>query len=234
MMEKPMKEFIANEINFVAEQNGGVERELKKKLGTIFIKTDISIRAYLVRVQYSNVDEMHVALCIKSDGNFNDALLNQCVQVFKSIFNSSVHLDILYLSDAQEKKVRQLCCPFYTSDDFRIAIPDFYLSSSEGYYLNDVPISCYKRKRLDGPHKDGYILCDIDPPIIGQPYGLGSLDIDQVIIASRFEGISLFPIIEWPAYVHLARPLVQQIQLKDSIEKNDIELIAWAEINNKK
>lgn len=225
-----MKEIIENQIKFIGEQDGVVERELKAKLNNVFLQSSDSIRAYLVRVQYSNSTEINVTLCIKSDNDFNETLLGECSRIFESIFKRGEHLDILYITDAQERKIRELCCPFYTDNNFRITTPDFYLSSSEGYDLGDAPISCYKRKRLYGAHKEGYILCDIEPSIIGQSYGLGSQDIDQIIIANRFEGMSLFPIKEWPTYVHVARPLIQNISMKDSIEEGDSELIAWAEI----
>jgi len=105
---------------------------------------------------------------------------------------------------------------------------DFYLSSSEGYGL-ETPRACYRVRSLGGRSTDDYLLVRIDPPIIGQPYGLGGKDIDMVILANRHSGTSLFPVSEWPLSVHVAR-IVNKLDQKQTIEENDIESIVWAEI----
>jgi hypothetical protein len=107
--------------------------------------------------------------------------------------------------------------------------PDFYLASSEGYNLEE-PRRCFSIKRLRGPHRDDYLLVRIDPPIIGQPYGLGGQDIEKVIVATRFKGDSIFPITEWPVYVHVARFLSGDPEEYDFIHMSDLEEIAWAEL----
>lgn len=106
---------------------------------------------------------------------------------------------------------------------------DFYLSSSEGYDLGN-PRKCYRIKRLQGDTRDDYLLIRIDPPLIGQEYGLGGQDIDEVIVAARYKGDSLFPIVEWPAFVHVARILVDNPGHRDIIHSDELEEIAWAEL----
>ena len=118
--------------------------------------------------------------------------------------------------------------PFYVSKNYLTMIPDFYLVSSEGYGLEQ-PVACFKRKHLRGNHPDGYLLCDIQPALIGQHYDLGSKNIKQLVLATRHQGYSLFPIIEWPAYVHVALPL-SDIAMNDYIQEADIKLIAWGEL----
>ena len=109
--------------------------------------------------------------------------------------------------------------------------PDFYLSSTEGYGL-ETPRACFRIKRLKGRSYDDYLLVKIDPPIFGQAYGLGAEDIDYVVLAVRYVKTSLFPISEWPLYVHVARLLCDtDIADKTSLEEKDIELIGWGEIN---
>jgi len=73
------------------------------------------------------------------------------------------------------------------------------------------------------------MLCEIDPPIVGQPYGLGGQDIHRVVIASRHSGHSIFAISDWPAYVHVARLARNISDDKFAIAENDIESIGWAE-----
>ena len=108
------------------------------------------------------------------------------------------------------------------------ASPDFYLASSEGYGL-ERPRRCFPVRRLQGDRRGDLLLVRIEPPLLGQPFGLGNRDIDEIIIATRHVGESLFPIQRWPAYVHVARVLVP-IQGRIVIHDNEMESIAWAEL----
>jgi hypothetical protein len=78
------------------------------------------------------------------------------------------------------------------------------------------------------------MLCDIQPPLIGQAYGMLSKDIFQLVFASRHQGYSLFPIKKWPAYVHVALTMKDNFNSFDIINDSDIKLIAWAELYNNK
>ena len=106
--------------------------------------------------------------------------------------------------------------------------PDFFLASSEGYGL-EVPRRCYRIRRIFGRNGDDYLLVRVDPPIIGQRYGLGGQDIDRVVLATRHEGESIFPIASWPAYVHVAR-VIREPGEHDTMAVEDLESIGWAEL----
>jgi len=108
-------------------------------------------------------------------------------------------------------------------------LPNFYLASSESYNLSE-PRKCYTIKRISGQYRDDYLLIKIDPPIIGQLYGLGDQDIDKVIVATRHEGFSLFPITKWPVYVHVARLLIDNPESREKIYSKEIKEIGWAEL----
>ena len=107
--------------------------------------------------------------------------------------------------------------------------PDFFLASSEGYRL-DEPRSCKRVKRLCSDTRDDLLLIKIEPPLIGQPYGLGGQDIDTLLIATRHKGDSLFPITEWPLFVHVARLLIDNPEDQEIIYDKEFESIAWAEL----
>jgi hypothetical protein len=107
--------------------------------------------------------------------------------------------------------------------------PDFYLASTEGYGLEE-PHRCWRLKRLATSQRDDLLLVRIDPPLPGQKYGLGNRDIEMVLVAPRHHGTSLFPIAAWPVYVHVARPLVEAPQLRQSLGSEELEEIAWAEL----
>jgi hypothetical protein len=106
--------------------------------------------------------------------------------------------------------------------------PDFFLASSEGYGLEE-PRRSYRLRRMGGRSGDDYLLVRIDPPIPGQRYGLGAQNIDRVVLATKHEGQSLFPISSWPAFVHVAR-LLREPRDGDTLTREDLEEIGWAEL----
>lgn len=107
--------------------------------------------------------------------------------------------------------------------------PDFYLASTEGYEMEE-PRCCWRVRRLATANRDDLLLVKIDPPLSGQKCGLGERDIDLVLVATRHQGSSLFPIAEWPVYVHVARPLVDDPELREKFQEDQFEAIAWAEL----
>jgi len=107
--------------------------------------------------------------------------------------------------------------------------PDFFLASSEGYGLEE-PRRCWRVKRVATDKRDDLLLVTIDPPLLGQDYGQGSRDLDLVLVATRHEGASLFPVNEWPVFVHVVRPLITNPQDRDMFRKGEYESIAWAEL----
>lgn len=78
--------------------------------------------------------------------------------------------------------------------------------------------------------RDDYLLVRIEPPIIGQRYGLGGRDIDCVLLATRHEGASLFPIREWPVFVHIARLRIEHPEDRDEVNDDELSSIMWGEL----
>lgn len=107
--------------------------------------------------------------------------------------------------------------------------PDFFLASSEGYRLEE-PRSCKRIKRVSSDNRDDLLLVKVEPPLIGQPYGLGGRDIDTLLVATRHKGDSLFPVKEWPVFVHVARLLIENPEEREQIHDNEFESIGWAEL----
>lgn len=109
-----------------------------------------------------------------------------------------------------------------------MSAPDFYMASSEGYI--DEPRRCWRVKRLATEHRDDFLLVRVNPPILGRVKGQSIHLLDLVLVATRHEGRSLFPITEWPVFVFVARPLVGDPQLRDHLRADETQLIAWAEL----
>lgn len=216
-------------VRFVAEQVGVPEDELKSAIVRQWLDEgeERRLRAYLARVAYARGTDTSIALCLASDRDADERLIEAAAAAFRGISGQREHLDIFFVDERQERRLRKVCCPFFSSA--RAAAPDFWLRSSEGYDLEDAR-ACYKERRIRGGHPDGYMVCEIGPPIIGQRYGLGARDIDRVVFASRHEGVSLFPIVEWPAYVHVGRLSAPMAEDEFALEDDGLRVIAWAEL----
>lgn len=227
---KQLESFTASKVRFVAEQVGISENDLKDEIVRMFKDHSRVHRAYLAQVDYGKAKYFDVALCIFLEHGDDETLANDIASLFRCMFGPHEHLDILFLSDSQESELRKVCCPFFTSNDYRFGRPDFYLTSTEGYNLEQIR-ACYKRQRLLGDHPDGYMICEIVPTILGQPFGLGTQHIHEIIIASRHAGYSIFSVKEWPVYVHVARLTSDAVSDKFVITEGDIESIGWAEIH---
>ena len=216
-------------INFIAEQNGNVEQKFKEKITTFLSKVSPSTRAYLCRVSYSyriDPENFGVALCIltESDMDMQDAIRAGVSSIFHEMFSNHEHLDIIFLDEVLEAEIRKVCRPFVFTGDF-----DFVLASSEGYELED-PRTCVSKQWFDGDHRDGYLLVSVNPPIIGQKFGLGGQDIYEVVLAARHRGCSLNPVAEWPTAVHVALPSTDFRAKSNRVRKGDLHLIGWGEI----
>jgi hypothetical protein len=74
------------------------------------------------------------------------------------------------------------------------------------------------------------MLVEVEPMLIGQPFGLGDRDISRLILSTRHRGYTLYPVTEWPAHVYVTRILDDTVLQTLSFTKEQVELIAWAMI----
>jgi hypothetical protein len=107
---------------------------------------------------------------------------------------------------------------------------DFFLSCAGEYKPLTAPRACWTKARLRNEIRDDYMLIEIKPPLIGQPFGHADKDITQLIISTRFQGDTLYPISQWPLSVYVSRILDETILRRLSFKKNQVELIAWGMI----
>ena len=111
-----------------------------------------------------------------------------------------------------------------------MATPDFFLSAAGEYKPLSQPRACWTKARLRDPVRDDYMLIEIDPVLIGQPFGLGDKDVSRLILSSRHQGYTLYPVTEWPSHVYVTRILDEAVLQTLSFSKGQVELIAWAMI----
>ena len=113
-MQKPMEQGTSTTVNFLAEQDGSPERDLKRMLADTFAHLGSVNAAYLARVDYGCPSEQHVALCIVTDEADPVEVVEAASSVFQSMFNSDAHVDILPLSDGEQSRISLVCRPFFT------------------------------------------------------------------------------------------------------------------------
>lgn len=108
-----MQSLQSQQIVFLGEQDGAVERELKSVLTACLAADGEITAAYLVRVSLTETPGISVALCLYPDTKSREALL-QCVStLFRSRFNATQHLDILFLKNTQKLEIDQVAKPFF-------------------------------------------------------------------------------------------------------------------------
>jgi len=104
--------------------------------------------------------------------------------------------------------------------------PDLYLSSLESSRFEPVR-RCRLIRRLRFDTGKPCALVSLDPPVIGQDFGELE-DLAELIVTARHEGASLFPIEEFPLFVHLG--LLRAPGDPDVISAADVEVIGWGEL----
>jgi len=110
-------------------------------------------------------------------------------------------------------------------------IPDFYLASNESNTLR-ICRKCYIIKRFHALHRDDYLLIRVSPPLEIQVGGALTNQVEELIIATRHQGETLFPITKWPIAVYVLRSLVEIHQKRDVLKDDELGFIGWAEISN--
>lgn len=107
--------------------------------------------------------------------------------------------------------------------------PSFYLASAESRPTL-APRECFIEERLAVEGRDDYLRVRIEPPIIGQPYGLGDKDIEDVVLATRYADTTLHPISEWPMTVFVCRIINDKIRHSGKASAKDLEVILIGEL----
>src|SRR5690349_10539109 len=106
--------------------------------------------------------------------------------------------------------------------------PDFWMVSTEA----PDPLvlrKCWRIKRLHDLVRDDYLLIKVDPPL--NTLGLCTSEYaDKAIIATRLEGMSLFPLSEGTLVVYVDAVCVPNIEStnRDYISVGDSKQVDWA------
>jgi hypothetical protein len=103
-------------VAFVGEQDGEVERELKFRLVDCF-RGGLEIRsAYLAQVTYGRSGPTDIALCLGGVPRRQERTVMEVAgKIFAGMFNNIPYVDVLFLSDEQERQAASVCRAFYFS-----------------------------------------------------------------------------------------------------------------------
>lgn len=102
-------QFVTPDITFLGEQDGPAERRLKEALSVLLRLDQTVIKAYLARVLYDGKTVGVMLGLLTDDEKDNEKLIEQVGKAFAALFNTSAHLDIVFLSEAKDAEIRKTC-----------------------------------------------------------------------------------------------------------------------------
>ena len=103
----------AGEIRFLREQDGPNERLLKERLVDLFRHHQYVRNGYLVFVGFGHGSSSGVVLGLRTSSGDEHDIVDRVAAVFASICKTGDHLDVIFLTEAQEAQVIKVCTPFY-------------------------------------------------------------------------------------------------------------------------
>lgn len=109
----PVQERQETGLRFVAEQDGELERALKAEWITILSRHRGVTRAFLARVSSGGQAEPGVMLCICPRSAQHHALVQELAGPIRQMLSSDHHLDIVFLSSAQEAEISRVAQSFF-------------------------------------------------------------------------------------------------------------------------
>jgi hypothetical protein len=86
-------------IQFIGEQDGPPERDLKTRFIKLFRAEHTVQRAYLARADYGDANGVNVALCVNSSVGEDISLVSRVSDIFAEMFGGHEHLDVLFVRD---------------------------------------------------------------------------------------------------------------------------------------
>jgi len=97
-----------SEAGLLGEPDGPCELRLKEALGVLLRLNQSVTGAYLLH------DGRSVTLgVLTDDGKANEKVVEQVEKAFAALFNTTAHLDILFLSENKDAEIRKTFPPFY-------------------------------------------------------------------------------------------------------------------------
>lgn len=110
------------------------------------------------------------------------------------------------------------------------AAPAFFLTSGEDTFWSE-PRACWPLSTVPGPDPArGILVMIIDPPAIGQGFGLGGEDITTTAVTPRHEGRSINPLSSLPMEVHILLFKKPSHADQRDLGVDDLRPVAWGKL----
>jgi len=109
---KPIERRRERRIEFLGEQDGVPERELKALLVTELRRFPSVQGAYLARIGFAPDAAPSVALCLVPSSRDDREIVQAVNRVFASLFSSGQHLDVVFIDEQEEADLRRVCPSF--------------------------------------------------------------------------------------------------------------------------
>lgn len=120
MADRPPDIIEPQQIEILGEQDGEIERELKRRLIPILKEVAEIKAAYLAIADYRDGSPASVVLCLRSDKGDDVVLVSRMARVFAELFNTKEHLDVLFMDAGRERFVKAVCSSFYVRRRFSL------------------------------------------------------------------------------------------------------------------
>ena len=91
------------------------------------------------------------------------------------------------------------------------------------------PRLCRLVARLRSEIRDDLALVDVIPPLPREVYGSED-EISQLVLATRHQGASMFPVSEWPLAVYICRLKSGDMPHGDFVPSGELSILDWGEI----
>jgi hypothetical protein len=104
---------IEYDIQFLGQQDGPIEQEIKARWKSILVTFPDVLRAYLAIASFDPFTAHQVVLSICSQTGEDPLLIDALIKPFREMFNAATSIDILFLDGAQEADVKKVCRAFY-------------------------------------------------------------------------------------------------------------------------
>jgi hypothetical protein len=104
-----LHQFSTSAVSFIGEQDGARELRLKEAISVLLDLSATVARAYLVR---ANAGGVMLGL-VTHDKKESGKLASQMDRAFGALFNTEAHLEVVFLDDESDARIRKTCAPFY-------------------------------------------------------------------------------------------------------------------------
>lgn len=105
---------------------------------------------------------------------------------------------------------------------------DYHLVSTELREPYE-PRACRIVRRLRSERRDDLALLEVEPPLSRNVHGTDE-DVRRLILVSRLQGTSLFPVSEWPLAVYFCWLKGADEIETDTVASDNLEILDWGEV----